>query len=61
MIWDNKSWECYSCGAWGTGTKEDAHFQDCDVLIFREWIGDVATVLIETKVVGNYHQREESE
>ena len=32
---------------------EDAHFQDCDVLIFREWIGDVATVLIETKVVGN--------
>ena len=34
MIWDDGSWECYSCGAWGAGTKEDAHFWDCDVLIF---------------------------
>ena len=49
MIWDDGSWECYSCGAWGRGTKEHTHFQDCDVLIFREVIGDVATILIETK------------
>lgn len=41
-------WECYSCGAWGRGTQEE-HFEDCDVLIFKEWIGDVATILIETK------------
>jgi|TARA_R100000479_G_scaffold170619_4_gene113476 hypothetical protein len=54
MIWDDGSWECYSCGAWGAGTKEDAHFWDCEVLIFREWIGDVATILIEG--MGVLHQ-----
>lgn len=44
---EDYGWECYSCGAWGRGTQME-HFQDCDVLIFKEWTGDVATIRIET-------------
>lgn len=38
-------WECSSCGAWGRGTDME-HFADCDLLLMRQWIGDIATILI---------------
>ena len=49
MIWTiGDQWECESCGAWGRGTQHE-HFLDCDLLAFREVLGDIATILIETK------------